>query len=63
MRKKKIKILHAYNGLRQYIAVSICFYAMKYILNKDAKRYLLAVLIAFLFHKSLSLAKEKSLSQ
>lgn len=42
----------AYNGLRQYIAVSICFYAMKYILNKDAKRYFLAVLIAFLFHKS-----------
>lgn len=32
--------------------VSICFYAMKYILNKDAKRYFLAVLIAFLFHKS-----------
>lgn len=26
--------------------------AMKYILNKDAKRYFLAVLIAFLFHKS-----------
>ena len=25
---------------------------MKYILNKDAKRYFLAVLIAFLFHKS-----------
>lgn len=45
-------VKNAYNGLRQYIAVSICFYAMKYILNKDAKRYFLAVLIAFLFHKS-----------
>lgn len=56
MRKKKIKILHvaqAAGGVDRYIRMLLKYLdAMKYILNKDAKRYFLAVLIAFLFHKS-----------
>lgn len=40
----------SYNGLRQYIAVAIVFYALKYIWSGNFKRYCFIVLIAMLFH-------------
>lgn len=46
----------SFNAMRQMIAISIIFYSFKYILNKDFKRYLLFVIIAFLFHNSALIA-------
>ena len=40
------------NAVRQYIAISIFMYAIKFILQKDFKRYLFWVIIASLFHSS-----------
>lgn len=38
--------------VRQAIALSICLYAYKYILNNSFKKYVVAILIATLFHYS-----------
>lgn len=38
------------NGSRQFIAVSICFYAFKYLINKNPVKYYAFVLIAMSFH-------------
>ena len=40
------------NGMRQFLAASILFYASKYIENKDFKRYILLLLCAFFIHNS-----------
>ena len=45
-----------YNALRQYIAVAIIVYAYKYMLKEDFKKYLIAVVIAFVFHYSAVIA-------
>lgn len=45
-----------YNALRQYIAVAIVVYAYKYILEKDFKRYLIGITVAFVFHYSALIA-------
>ncbi len=42
----------SFNGIRQVIASMIIFYAYKYIVNRDFKRFLLFVIFAMLFHKS-----------
>ena len=42
----------SFNGLRQYIAVAITVFAYKYIQNGELKKYLVAVIIASLFHYS-----------
>lgn len=40
------------NVMRQSIAISIIFYAYKYIVNRDLKKFLIFVAIAALFHTS-----------
>lgn len=42
----------SFNGLRQYIATAIVVFAYKYIQNGKLKKYLVAVVIASLFHYS-----------
>lgn len=42
--------------IRQYVAVAILFYGFKYIRDRKLIKYLILVLIAFLFHKSALLA-------
>lgn len=42
----------SFNGTRQVIAALIIFYAYKYIINRDLKKYIIFVIIAGLFHKS-----------
>ena len=42
----------SFNGLRQYIAAAICFYALKYVFDGDIKKYFICVIIATLFHYS-----------
>lgn len=41
-----------FNGIRQGIAISICFYAFSFIITRLPKKYILWILIASLFHKS-----------
>lgn len=41
-----------YSGLRQGIAIGICFWATQYIQKKKPFRFLLLVLLACMFHKS-----------
>lgn len=41
-----------YNTVRYYFALSIVLYAMRYILRKQYIRFLIAILIAALFHKT-----------
>lgn len=41
-----------FNGIRQWIASAIIFIAFKHLLNRDFKKYIIYVLIAFLFHNS-----------
>lgn len=40
------------NLMRQFVGMAICLYGIKYILNKDFKRYLITVGIASLFHRT-----------
>mgnify|MGYP003427018077 CR=1 FL=1 len=40
------------NVIRQYIALSITLYSLKFVFEKNLGKYLFGVLIAFLFHKS-----------
>lgn len=42
----------SFNGLRQFLAMAVFFYGIKYILNKDIKKYFVCCILAFLFHKS-----------
>jgi len=41
---------NSFNLVRQYIAIAIVFYSLKYILNKNFKRFLIGTLVASLFH-------------
>lgn len=43
---------HSFNILRQYIAISLVFFSIKYIINKDLWKFLCIVLIASLFHRT-----------
>lgn len=43
---------NSFNILRQYIAVSIVFYSVRYILRDNSKKYILTILIASLFHNT-----------
>lgn len=40
------------NGIRQYLAAAIVFFATKYLLNGDFKKYALMILLASTVHKS-----------
>lgn len=42
----------SFNILRQWIAITIFLYAIRYIYNKNFKKYLLCILIACAFHKT-----------
>lgn len=42
----------SYNIIRQYIAAGIIFYSLKYIFSGNSKKFILLILLAFLFHKS-----------
>lgn len=44
--------LSSFNIVRQCVAISICFYSIRYITNKCLKKFLLLNLIAFGFHYS-----------
>lgn len=46
----------SFNIMSQSIAVSIVFYALKYIFSGNAKKYFLFIFIAFLFHMSALIA-------
>lgn len=41
-----------FNGLRQGIAVAICFFALPYFIEKQLKKFIIAIFIASLFHIS-----------
>ncbi|WP_180056315.1 EpsG family protein [Acinetobacter sp. YH12227] len=41
-----------FNGLRQGIALALCFFSLKYLFRKEFLKFLLVVFIASLFHKS-----------
>ena len=43
---------NSFNQIRQYIAIAIMFYAIKYIFEKDFKKYAICAAIAFTFHQS-----------
>lgn len=43
---------NSFNQIRQYIAIAIMFYAIKYMFNKDIKKYVICSVIAFTFHQS-----------
>ncbi len=42
----------SFNIIRQFIAISICFYSINFLKNKKIIHYSIVILIAFLFHKS-----------
>ena len=44
--------LYSFGQIRQYIAIAIFIYAIKYIIKKDIKKYFMLILIACLFHKT-----------
>lgn len=41
---------HSFNGMRQYVAISIVFYAYSYLAKGNKKKYISVVCIASLFH-------------
>lgn len=46
--------LHSsFNGVRQYIALAIFIYSIRFIINKKVKSYLIFILVASLFHKTI----------
>lgn len=44
------------NIVRQWLAISVYMYSIKYLINKDYKKYLVFSLIAYLFHNSAIIA-------
>lgn len=44
--------LQTYNLIRQYIACSIIFFSIKFLMEKNIKKFVIFVLIASLFHKT-----------
>lgn len=46
----------AFNGIRQAIAISLVFFGLTYLDNKKIGRYLILLIIAFLFHSSAAVA-------
>ena len=40
------------NGVRQFVAIGIWLFSIKYIISKDLKKYTFSIFLAFLFHKS-----------
>lgn len=46
-------IMLTYLGMnRQYIALAICLYSIKYVFSREILKFLISVTVAFLFHKS-----------
>lgn len=43
---------YSFTQVRQYIAIAIFLYSIKYIIKKDFKKYLILILIAYGFHKT-----------
>lgn len=43
---------YSLNTMRQCISIVIFLYAIKYIVNRDLFKYIIAIIIAFLFHKT-----------
>lgn len=43
----------AFNGARQAIALAIFIYAIQFVVNKNFKKYVMAIFIGFLFHKTI----------
>lgn len=43
---------YSLNAMRQCISIVIFLYAIKYIVNRDLFKYIIAIIIAFLFHKT-----------
>ena len=44
--------LYSFTQVRQYIAIAIFLYSIKYIINKNFKKYFFNIIIASLFHKT-----------
>lgn len=44
--------LYSFGQIRQYIAIAIFIYSIKYIIKKDIKKYFLLILLAMTFHKT-----------
>ncbi len=44
--------IYFFNGVRQLIAIMVCFYATKYLEEQKIIKYILMILFAFLFHES-----------
>lgn len=44
--------LDSFSFIRQWIAMAVCLYSLKFILSKNFLKYLLCVIVAVLFHKS-----------
>ncbi|WP_203363364.1 EpsG family protein [Bacillus sp. REN10] len=44
--------LNSLSVIRNFIAIAICFWAYKYLKKNQTLKYMIAVLIAFLFHKT-----------
>lgn len=43
---------NSFNGIRQYMAISIIFYSFQFILKKEFRKYLIFTLIAMAFHST-----------
>ena len=41
-----------FNGIRQYLAISLFLYSLKYLKNKKVLKYFFFIFLGFLFHKS-----------
>lgn len=44
--------LQSLNISRQFVAILICIYSYKYVINNDLKKFIITVFIAMLFHRS-----------
>lgn len=42
----------SFNGIRQYMALVIFVYSIRFIINKNIKKYIICIFIACLFHKT-----------
>lgn len=42
----------SFNGIRQYIALAIFVYSIRFIINKNFKKYVICIFIAILFHNT-----------
>lgn len=47
-----VSYTYSFNIIRQALAIAIVFYAYKYVINKDFKRWLIFILLAYVFHST-----------